>query len=403
MPFDAATGQDIAQLVAYVCTDKGADVARSALELSGSDSKSLHGGGLSGAARLCSDTAQAQIILTEIGNISVEMACECVTELSRSGALVVVLGAQTDIGTYRALLKAGAAEYFTFPVSAQDILSVQPKPAETSVVVPLPQPVTKAPSIAILGSNGGVGASMLAQNLAYYSAGTKGQNRRTGLLDADLQFGSLAIDLDRDETVGLFDALRAPDRLDSTYMNATMEHLTDRLSLYSQQIRAGQDVQAYKKGLPWLFPPLREEFEVLITDLPRTVLMQHADLAQHLSVLVLVIPAGFSGVNAASRLIGRIASHEPDVQILPVLSELRHDAGLSKKDIEKTIGLPILATLPRCDVAMTKAQRAGRPLIEMQPRSAYAKVVRAIWDAATAQRKQESRRKPIPLVGRIFK
>ncbi|MCX8227423.1 MAG: hypothetical protein OTI35_15215, partial [Sulfitobacter sp.] len=172
MPFDAATGQDIAQLVAYVCTDKGADVARSALELSGSDSKSLHGGGLSGAARLCSDTAQAQIILTEIGNISVEMACECVTELSRSGALVVVLGAQTDIGTYRALLKAGAAEYFTFPVSAQDILSVQPKPAETSVVVPLPQPVTKAPSIAILGSNGGVGASTLAQNLAYYAAGS---------------------------------------------------------------------------------------------------------------------------------------------------------------------------------------------------------------------------------------
>ena len=92
MPFDAVTNRDTAQLVAYVCTDKGADVARSALELSGSESAALHGGGLSGAARLCSGTAQAQIVLTEIGNIPVEMACECVTEIARSGALVVVIG-----------------------------------------------------------------------------------------------------------------------------------------------------------------------------------------------------------------------------------------------------------------------------------------------------------------------
>mgnify|MGYP005991472715 CR=1 FL=1 len=403
MPFDAVTNRDTAQLVAYVCTDKGADVARSALELSGSENAALHGGGLSGAARLCSGTAQAQIVLTEIGNIPVEMACECVTEIARSGALVVVIGAQTDIGTYRALLKAGAAEYFSFPVSAQEILSVQRNTPEPSVVVELSLPVTKAPSVAITGSNGGVGASILAQNLAYYAANAKGPNRRTALLDADLQFGSQAIDLDRDETVGLFDALRAPDRLDSTFMTATMEHITDQLSLYSQQIRAGQDVQAYRKGLPWLFAPLREEFDALITDLPRTVLIQSADLTQHLSAIVLVIPAGFSGVNAASRLIGRINSHDPDVNILPVLSELRHDAGLSKKDIEKTIGIPIVATLPRCDAPMAKAQRAGHPLIEMQPRGAYAKGVAMIWDAAVAPRKKDSGRRSGSIISKIFR
>lgn len=403
MPFDAATNRDIAHLVAYVCTDKGADTARLALELTGGDNAALHGGGLSGAARLCSGTAQAHIVLTEIGNIPVDMACECVTEIAKSGALVVVIGSQTDIGTYRALLKAGAAEYFSFPVSAQEILSVERSTPEPSVVVELPLPTAKAPSVAITGSNGGVGASILAQNLAYYSSNAKGPNRRTALLDADLQFGSLAIDLDRDETVGLFDALRAPDRLDSTFMTATMEHVTDRLSLYSQQVRAGQDVQAYRKGLPWLFPPLREEFDALITDLPRTVLMQHSDLTQHLSGIVLVIPAGFSGVNAASRLIGRINSNDPDVQILPVLSELRHDAGLSKKDIEKTIGLPIVATLPRCDAPMAKAHRSGHPLIEMQPRGAYAKVVGKIWEAAVAPRKQESGRKSGSIISKIFK
>lgn len=117
-------------------------------------------------------------------------------------------------------------------------------------MVKMPVPAPKSPSIAVMGSNGGVGASLLAQNLAFHGAAPKGANRRMALLDADLQFGSQAIDLDRDETGGLYEALVAPDRIDATFLSATMDHLTETLSLYSHQIRAGQEAQSLEQACP---------------------------------------------------------------------------------------------------------------------------------------------------------
>ncbi len=383
MPFDATSSRAIVHIAAYVCTDRGAAVARSVLETSVGQADDLHGGGLSGAARVCTEASAAKIILAELGNISAVMACECVAEICKSGADIIVIGDHTDITTYRALIKAGALEYFSFPVTAEEILSVErTAPAHSPQADTAPEAAQRSTSIAVVGSNGGVGASLLAQNLAFYAAAKKGENQRTALIDADLLFGSQAIDLDREETIGMFEALLSPDRIDATFIAATMDHLSERLSMYSRQIRIGQDLQSYGAGLPQLYQPLRAEFETIITDLPRAQLLQTPEIAAQFDAVVLVIPTGFSGVNTARRLIEGIAAHAPDARIVPILSDLRPDAKLSRKDVATTIGHAITATLPRSDAPLMRAHRAARPLIEMQPRGAYAKAMRTIWGAA---------------------
>ncbi|MDN5788374.1 hypothetical protein [Pseudorhodobacter sp.] len=402
MPFDSSTSHEFAQYVGYVCSDQGAEVARAVVEYSGGDSAAVHGGGLSGAARLASAAPDGQIILAEIGNIPVEMACECVSELCSTGAEVIVLGERTDIATYRALRRAGATEYFSFPVGADEIFTVKRKTLSAPNVIQLLPTPAKAMSIAVMGSNGGVGASLLAQNLAFYAADPKRVNLRTGFLDADLQFGSQAIDLDRDETPGLLEALMAPDRVDATFLNATMDQINGRLSLYSHQVSIGLNAATYEAGLSRLLPQMRAEFDALVTDLPRGLVLHNDDLAKHIDSLVLVIPAGFAGVNAASRLIKRILAHNPNLRILPVLSELRRDAGLSRKDVQTAIGRPIVATLPRCDALLARAHRTARPLTNSQPRSAYAKAVRSIFAAAKTDVKTPSKSGARPFMKRIF-
>ncbi|MFP7570264.1 CpaE family protein [Marivita sp. S2033] len=402
MPFDSSASQKLAPYLAYVCTDQGAAVACAVVEQSGGSTSALHGGGLSGAARLGSGAPQAATVLAEIGNIPVEMACECVTEICRTGVNVIVVGEQTDLATYRALRRAGALEYFGFPVSAAEILAARPEEPMRDNIVQMPLERRKSPSIAVMGSNGGVGASLLAQNLAFHLAGAKGANLRTALLDADLHFGSQAIDLDREETDGLFEALLAPDRLDDTFIAATMDHLTERLSLYSNQISIGQDAAPYERGLRGLVSQLRKEFGALVADVPRATMIQNDDLVQQFDALVLVIPAGFSGVNAASRIIKRLAAQNPDLRIVPVLSDIRRDAGLSLKDVQKTIGLPVVATLPRCDAQLARAHRAARPLIELYPRSPYAQAVRVIWSALQSSPKPSAKPAARPLLKRFF-
>jgi pilus assembly protein CpaE len=343
MPLDASTSlNSLTNCVAYVCTDQGASVARAVLARSSDSDTTVRGGGLGGAARMASNTRSGAIVL----------ACDCAEDICRNGAEVILLGAQTDIQTYRSLRRAGASAYFSVPTTADDILATQ----------------RQAPA----------------------------------RLDADLHFGTQAIDLDRDETVGLFEALMAPDRIDATFINATLDHVTDTLALYSHQVGAGQDAASYEAGFARLITPLRAQFEALIKDLPRSLVFQRSDLARHLDAVVVVIPAGFAGVNAASRLIKRITAQNPDLRILPVVSDLRRDAGLSLKDIRATIGHDIITTLPRCDTLMPRAQRAARPVVELQASSAYANAVGTLWTAALARPKATEALGPRSMLRRIF-
>ncbi|KRS11502.1 hypothetical protein XM53_16300 [Roseovarius atlanticus] len=384
MPFDTQDGIAPA-LQAYVCTDTGAATARAVLAESGQVAKAIHGGGLSGAARLLTDASPVKCILAEMGQISLPMATECVEELARVGIDVIVLGAVDDIATYRALRQAGARDYFCLPADASDILAATTAPSPGPAAAPAsPAPeALRGLTIGVLGCKGGTGASLLAQNLAAHAAAPKGPNRATALVDTDLEFGSQAIDLDRDETRGLFDALRAPDRVDSTFIGATMDRISDTLSLYSGQVRGDQTAAAYEPGIAALLPRLREAFDTVIADLPRGLILRQPEVIGTLDRLVLVVPAGFAGVNAASRLLAQIRADHPDLPILAVLSDTLKDAGLRPKDIAKTLQMPLIATLPCCAPALARAHKAAKPLVTLQPRAPWSRAVRAVFDAAT--------------------
>lgn len=384
---------DTGTLAAFVCTDRGAEIARATFELKGAHGDDLHGGGLGGAARITSDTAIADTLLTEMGNLPLSVACECVTEIRKSGAQVIVIGEKSDIGTYRALRNAGAADYFPLPVRAEDIAETlsRAQPVEMPAVVPAAPQVTSATTVAVVGSNGGVGASLLAQNLAFHASTPKGADLRTALIDADLRFGSQAIDLDCTDTPGLTEALSAPGRVDQTFLNATMERLEDRLSLYAHPGRVSERLPALEDAFPRLLHPLKAEFDALILDMPRSLAFEPSDLHAKIEALILVIPGGYAGVNAAARLLGHLRTEAPDLRILPVLSELRSDAGLNRKDLARAIGQDIAAVLPRSDKLIRRAHRAAKPVVRLQPRSPYARAVKGLWqtvvDAPATQSK----------------
>ena len=368
-----------ALLAAYVSTDQGAEVARAVAVMMGANPTALHGGGLSGAARVSTGPAIASTVLTEMGNMPLDAACESVTEICKSGANVVVLGGKADLTIYRALRNAGATEYFAFPVTAEEIIAANTQAAPRNAAPP-PAPVMPSGTcIGVMGCTGGVGASLLAQNLAFHAASIKGPSLQTALIDADLRFGTQAIDLDRKDTPGLQEALSAPDRVDPTFLTATMEQLNDRLALFSQQANVIQPVDQLEAAFAPLIQSMKSKFGALVVDLPRTTFVAHPAIARKLDALVLVVPAGYAGVNVASRLMALLKSEAPDLKVLPVLSEFRQDARLTVKDLTKAINHDIAAVLPDSGAIIHRAHRAAKPLIEAQPRSAYAKATRRLW------------------------
>lgn len=375
---------------AFVCTDEGAGLARAAFDLLELPESALRGGGLSGAARISGTAPVAQRLLVEMGKLSVEMACDAVTEIRASGAEVVVLGHDQSLDTYRKLRRAGALDYLALPALPEDIIALDEQldaAPQVATLAPVQPQTPRVPVIGIVGASGGVGASQLALNLAIQASRAKGQPCRTALVDADLRFGSLALDLDTAETPGLIEALSAPSRVDGTFLDATMLALTETLSLYACQPGGSAALDNMDAALPHLVTPLRDSFDAVVLDLPRAVLLSEPQLARDLDALIMVVPAGYAGINAACRLTWRLRQAVPDLRLVPVVSELRRDAGLSVCDMSEALEREIAAVLPRCDAPMHRAHRAGKALVEMQPRSRYAKVLSGLWSEVTSPAK----------------
>ena len=362
---------------AFVCTEPGAALARDVIASSGAPSGALLGGGLSGAARAAPNAMGAKMLLTEL-DVPVDQACRNVSALRKGGTNVIVFGQDPSIHTYRALRDAGALEYFPMPVSAEEILGFE---IVTPDAANLSRPVGHSHrAIGVIGTNGGVGASAFAASLAHLASMSGPSGAKTALVDADMQFGSISLDLDREGTPGLRDALSGPDRIDRTFLDVTMDHLSDTLSLYSYADVLQQSDPVAPVGWSTVMQHVTQEFSTTFVDLPRSLVVQTPDLLTGLDAAILVVPAGYAGVNAAVRLVGFLQSEAPNLSLCLVLSEVRKDAQLSSKDIAKALGLDLVAVLPRCDAQMLRAQRKARTAVELYPRAPYAKACKAVLD-----------------------
>ncbi|NKX45934.1 AAA family ATPase [Roseicyclus persicicus] len=374
-------------IVAFVCTEEGADLARAVAANIGAPAPTLHGGGVSAAARLGPEVGTGPV-LAEIGNLPLDLACESVSAIGRAGARLVAFGRQSDLGTYRAIRKAGATDYFAFPVEVADLVQSL---AQTVANAPTPA-LDPTLRIGVTGSNGGVGASLLAQNLAALSAASARTRRQTALIDGDLRFGSIGCDLNRDHSRGLIEALSAPDRIDETFLRNSMDHLGDRLALYSSAAAGLADVRALQGRIGRVVHGVAQHFETTVVDLPRELLFDQPGLLAALRSLVLVVPAGYSGVQAAARALAHLRDAAPHLQVVPVLSELRADAALSRADLSAALEIDIRHVLPRSDAALMRAHRRGQPAVTQAPNGAYARAVLRLWAELSAPADAGARR-----------
>jgi len=112
---------------------------------------------------------------------------------------------------------------------------------------------------------GGVGASTLAQNLAW-SLSRKGSE--TIHLDLDLNFGSSALAFDIDGRQTALDALAHPDRLDDVMLDRCLVRRGDRLRVLTSPGDCSSPEPVRLESVSALFDVARAMADVVVVDLP---------------------------------------------------------------------------------------------------------------------------------------
>jgi len=256
-------------------------------------------GGIVRAIQYLSAERSPETIIVDISGADMPASqVHNLAELCEPGVTVIAIGDRNDVGLYRDLVQAGVSEYIVKPVTAQLLakaLSSTPSVAEGS---PISRKLGKM--VAVVGARGGVGATTLAMNLAWYLANRR--NRRVLLLDLDLQNGDCALALNLKPTPGLREALVNPLRIDSVFLERAVAILGDRLFVLSAEEPLRADAEFTAEAVETLVAVLRTQFHYIIADVPRTPAAPYRQALDIADVRVIVADQTLRSVRDTVRL-----------------------------------------------------------------------------------------------------
>ncbi len=301
------------------------------------------------------------------------------------GTQVVAIGAVNDISLYRAVVAAGVADYLVKPVTP-DMLKQAYERAHQIAEAPAAQPgavKTSADVIVTVGTRGGVGASMVATNMAWLLAHENA--KKVALVDLDPYYGNAAMILNLEPGRGLSEALEAPDRIDKVFIERTMIKQHDNLLVLGAEESMQNDVPLDAGSIELLLEKLRDEFQVLMVDAPRGNMPAIKAAMRMATHILLVSDYSVVGMRDAIRLSGLANSLAAGTKQF-VLTNLGvvGKTDVNAKDFEATTGIAVNSEIPSDTKGVAAALNAGEPLPVGASKSPVVRTLRAFCTALYA-------------------
>jgi pilus assembly protein CpaE len=328
---------------------------------------------LDAALRRIHEGHRPRVLVIDVSESSAPIA-----ELSAARAVggadmkVVALGSVNDVGLYRDLIAAGANDYLVKPPSRESLSVLFEKhmfgPGGVSGLGQV---------VVFIGGRGGVGATAAAVSCAWALA--EERKERTALVDLDLHFGTVALQLDTAPSNGLCEALEQPSRIDSLFIERVMIRVTDNLRILAAEaaIAAPQYVDA--GAIDMLFYELRRKFAWIVVDLPRFVAPTQRVVLAAASHVVVICERSLEGLRDTIRIKALVREQAPQAQLLLVESGAHGDrATIATSQFVEAVGAPSDVSLSYDPKAAGAAENAGQPLPLAAPHSAYTREIRQL-------------------------
>lgn len=209
----------------------------------------------------------ADVLLVELPEQDEETLkkVEMLAQAWRDNASVIVMLNDPTTETVRRLFRSGVSDVLPIPCPAEDLMPTLLQASESVS----DKPVRKSSGgklVTVLKSAGGVGASTIAANMAAEVHDLTGDS--VCLVDLDVQFGSLALQLDMRPRHTMLDALRAGTRLDETMLKTMMETHKSGIDVLSAPPTIMPLDRISENFLASLLRLLKSQYRTVIVEMP---------------------------------------------------------------------------------------------------------------------------------------
>lgn len=221
----------------------------------------VHEGNVEDAIRLYSQSSSPEIVMVEtdttdqsfIGRLG-ELSGHCNENTS-----AIVIGPVNDVNLYRSLTAMGVSDYLVRPVPLDTLGEV--------IAQGLIEKLGAAGSrlIAMIGAKGGVGATSLAEALAWGSA--ENLQQKTLLMDAAGAWSSLGVGVGFEPVASTTEAIKAVVSKDMDSLRRMLYQANDKLSVLATGMEPMLDVPASIGQFEEILNTVMASYPVVIVDL----------------------------------------------------------------------------------------------------------------------------------------
>jgi pilus assembly protein CpaE len=368
---------------AFICDETALDVLRPVVIELGWAPEKCAKGGLRNAVQSLSIAASPAILMVDLSESGDPLNdINALAEVCEPGTVVIAIGQVNDVRLYRDLLASGIHDYLLKPLTAGQVRDAL---NQAQAVFAAPRhsegDVARAHvSCAVVGTRGGVGASMLATSLAWIFSSD--QKRPTALLDLDVHFGTGALSLDLEPGRGLTDAIENPSRIDGLFIERAMIRANDNLAILSAEAPINSPLMTDGSAFVQLQEEFRSAFETTVVDLPRNMLINFPHLLSDVNVMALVTEMTLASARDTIRILSWLKTNAPGVHPIVIANKVQPGATeISKADFEASIERKINFTIAYDQKAAVNAAKLGQTFADANRSSKAGAAIRDIAKA----------------------
>jgi pilus assembly protein CpaE len=289
-------------------------------------------------------------------------------------APVILLAPASAPGLLEDALAADVADALLMPQPPESVLYALRKfvaPREDARAEP-----PRGLVVTVFSPKGGTGKSVTSTNLAASLA--QFEDRRTLLVDLDLQFGDAAVMIGLEPQQTIYDLVSAPGELDAEKVTGYTTRHESGFDVIAAPRRPEEAELVAPARVGRLLEVAREAYDAVVVDSspfvhgPLLAALDRTDLL--LLVATLDVPA-LKDVRQSLETLELIRF--PQDRVAMVLNRANAKVGITRGDVEAALGVRMRYTLPSESVVPLSVNR-GLPVVLAEPGSEYTQAMRVV-------------------------
>ncbi|MEX2419344.1 MAG: AAA family ATPase [Acidimicrobiia bacterium] len=244
--------------------------------------------------------------------------------------------------------------------------------------------------VAVMSGKGGSGKTITATNLAMALTMQRGEDSVV-LVDADLQFGDVALLLQLEPARTLVDAVTRLDELSDARLDGMLLRHESGLRVLAAPLHPASETEVPAKAIVEVVERLRGMYEVVVIDTPPIFDDHLVTVLEGADEVLVVVDMDLPSVKNAKIALEALRSGRfPMERVRLVVNRANAKARLDLVELERSLGLRVAGSIPS-DRLIPQSVNEGIPVVALSPRSRVARAFHTL--AALIHLPEPTRRK----------